>query len=65
MNVRRLLRESGIRPDKALGQNFLTDPAILERIASAARLTYDDIVLEIGAGTGALTQRLAQEAGYV
>jgi 16S rRNA (adenine1518-N6/adenine1519-N6)-dimethyltransferase len=65
MNVRRLLRQSGIRPDKALGQNFLTDCTILERIANAAQLTADDIVLEIGAGTGALTEQLAQDAGHV
>jgi 16S rRNA (adenine1518-N6/adenine1519-N6)-dimethyltransferase len=65
MNVRRLLRQSRIRPDKALGQNFLTDPNILDRIANAAGLTTDDFVLEIGAGTGALTQLLAQDAAYV
>ncbi|MGD9028955.1 MAG: 16S rRNA (adenine(1518)-N(6)/adenine(1519)-N(6))-dimethyltransferase RsmA [Anaerolineae bacterium] len=65
MNVRRLLRQSGIRPDKALGQNFLTDCTILQRIANAAQLTADDIVLEIGAGTGALTEQLAQDAGHV
>jgi 16S rRNA (adenine1518-N6/adenine1519-N6)-dimethyltransferase len=65
VNVRRLLRQSRIRPDKALGQSFLTDPTILERIAQAAGLTADDIVLEIGAGTGALTQLLARDAGYV
>jgi 16S rRNA (adenine1518-N6/adenine1519-N6)-dimethyltransferase len=65
VNVRRLLRQSRIRPDKALGQNFLTDPTLLERIAQAAGLTADDIVLEIGAGTGALTQLLARDAGYV
>jgi 16S rRNA (adenine1518-N6/adenine1519-N6)-dimethyltransferase len=65
MNVRRLLRQSKIRPDKALGQNFLIDHTILEKIANAARLTADEIVLEIGAGTGALTQLLAQNAGHV
>jgi 16S rRNA (adenine1518-N6/adenine1519-N6)-dimethyltransferase len=65
MNVRRALRQAGIRPDKALGQNFLTDPVILKRIANAADLTAGDIVLEIGAGTGALTEILARDAGYV
>jgi 16S rRNA (adenine1518-N6/adenine1519-N6)-dimethyltransferase len=65
MNVRSLLRQSGIRPDKALGQNFLTDPAILDRIARAAQLRANDIVLEIGAGTGALTEQLARDAGHV
>lgn len=65
MNVHSLLRRWNLRPDKALGQNFLVDSAILQRIVAAAQLTSHDIVLEIGAGTGALTQRLAQEAGHV
>jgi 16S rRNA (adenine1518-N6/adenine1519-N6)-dimethyltransferase len=65
MNVRRLLRQWNLRPDKALGQNFLTDRTILQRIAAAAELTPDDVALEIGAGTGALTQHLAEQAGHV
>jgi len=65
MNVRRLLRRWNLRPDKALGQNFLVDQTILERIADAADLTPDDVVLEIGAGTGALTRYLAQQAAHV
>jgi 16S rRNA (adenine1518-N6/adenine1519-N6)-dimethyltransferase len=65
MNVRRLLRKWNLRPDKALGQNFLVDQAILQRIAAAADLTPHDVALEIGAGTGALTQHLAPQAGHV
>jgi 16S rRNA (adenine1518-N6/adenine1519-N6)-dimethyltransferase len=65
MNVRRLLRQSGIRPEKSLGQNFLTDRSVLERIADAAELTAEDTVLEIGAGTGALTELLARRVGAV
>ena len=42
-------------PDKRLGQHFLTDPAILERIVDALDPAPDDVVLEIGAGTGSLT----------
>jgi 16S rRNA (adenine1518-N6/adenine1519-N6)-dimethyltransferase len=65
MNVHRVLRKWNLRPDKALGQNFLVDPVILERIANAADLGPTDVVLEIGAGTGALTEQLAQQAGHV
>jgi 16S rRNA (adenine1518-N6/adenine1519-N6)-dimethyltransferase len=65
MNVHRLLRKWKLRPDQALGQNFLIDETILGRIAEAAELTPDDIVLEIGAGTGALTTLLARDAGHV
>ena len=65
MDVRALLRAWNLRPDKGLGQNFLVDQAILQRIAAAAQLTANDVVLEIGAGTGALTRQLAQQAGHV
>lgn len=65
MNVRSLLRRWNVRPDKGMGQNFLVDETILQRIAAAAEPAPCDIVLEIGAGTGALTKVLAQEAGQV
>ncbi|HEY67836.1 MAG TPA: 16S rRNA (adenine(1518)-N(6)/adenine(1519)-N(6))-dimethyltransferase RsmA [Thermoflexia bacterium] len=65
MDVRRLLEQWGLRPSKGLGQNFLVDQAALERIVAAAELTPDDIVLEVGAGLGTLTRRLAQNAGHV
>ena len=50
---------------KKLGQNFLIDNNILEKIIEAAQITKDDCVLEIGPGIGTLTQRLAEEAGEV
>ena len=65
MNVRRLLEQWDLRPSKGLGQNFLTDQVILERIVAAAELTPHDVVLEIGAGLGTLTERLARDAGHV
>ncbi len=54
-----------IRPKKSLGQHFLRDPHHLERIADAADLTPDDVVLEVGPGTGALTAVLLARAGTV
>ncbi len=65
MDVRGLLRQWDLRPSKGLGQNFLCDQAILEKIVAAAELTPDDVVLEIGAGVGTLTELLAQAAGRV
>ncbi|MEI7620943.1 MAG: 16S rRNA (adenine(1518)-N(6)/adenine(1519)-N(6))-dimethyltransferase RsmA [Candidatus Moraniibacteriota bacterium] len=44
---------------KSLGQNFLKDEAVLAHIIEAANLTKDDVVLEIGPGQGALTEKLA------
>jgi len=52
-------------PKKHLGQNFLIDPHIVDRIIEALELREDDTVLEIGAGTGALTERLASKSGRV
>jgi 16S rRNA (adenine1518-N6/adenine1519-N6)-dimethyltransferase len=64
-SVRRLLREHGIKPRKGLGQNFLLSERLLERIIAAADLDPKDTVLEVGAGLGALTRRLAQSCGRV
>ena len=50
-------RASG-RRRKALGQHFLTDDSILDRIVDAAQLAPDDAVVEVGPGKGALTRRL-------
>jgi 16S rRNA (adenine1518-N6/adenine1519-N6)-dimethyltransferase len=65
MDVRDLLKRYDLRPSKGLGQNFLVNQAILEKIVAAAELTPDDTVLEIGAGLGTLTERLARAAGHV
>jgi 16S rRNA (adenine1518-N6/adenine1519-N6)-dimethyltransferase len=48
-----------------LGQNFLADPSLLDAIVREARLTEDDVVLEVGGGQGVLTQRLAEVARVV
>jgi len=60
-----LLDRYGLSPKKSLGQNFLVDPRVQERIVAAAQLQSDDVVVEIGAGLGALTTRLAEVAGRV
>lgn len=63
--VRELLREFGLRPRKRLGQHFLTDGNVLDRIARLALPVAGSPVLEIGAGLGALTCRLAARASQV
>ncbi len=62
---RALLERHNIQPKKSLGQNFLHDPGVLDKITAAADLTAADSVLEIGPGTGALTERLAASAQRV
>lgn len=60
-----LLRAHGLRPEKRLGQNFLCDRNLLERIVRAANLRPDDPALEIGGGLGGLTLALASAATRV
>lgn len=50
---------------KRFGQNFLIDAHVLEKIVSAAGITKDDCILEIGPGIGTMTQYLAESAGQV
>ncbi|MCT2583017.1 16S rRNA (adenine(1518)-N(6)/adenine(1519)-N(6))-dimethyltransferase RsmA [Actinophytocola sp. S1-96] len=57
-DVRRLAGELGLRPTKRLGQNFVHDPNTVRRIVTAAGLTDDDVVVEVGPGLGSLTLAL-------
>ncbi len=50
------------KPKKRLGQNFLIDPRVREKIAAACDISERDVVLEIGPGTGELTALLAHKA---
>ena len=63
--IAKIQQRFGISPLKQLGQNFLCDANVLDKIADAGGFTKADTVLEIGPGMGALTQRLAQRAGKV
>ena len=65
LNAYALLREHGLHADKGLGQNFLHDPASLEKIVSSAEIQPTDAVLEIGPGMGSLTRYLALSARTV
>ena len=53
------------RPRKSLGQHFLHDSRVVQRIVHAAELSPDDTVVEIGPGRGVLTRRLVQLTGRV
>ena len=60
-----LLSAWNIKAKKQLGQHFLTDPSTAEMIVERARISSADIVIEIGAGLGALTIPLAMAADKV
>ena len=64
-SLRGLLDQHRLRPSKGLGQNFLIDKAILAKIVETADLKANDVVLEIGPGTGILTKELARMAKKV
>jgi len=62
---RQLLRQFGFKPKKRLGQHFLIDKAVLERILAAAKLSPGDIVIEVGPGLGILTEGLARRGARI
>jgi 16S rRNA (adenine1518-N6/adenine1519-N6)-dimethyltransferase len=53
-----------LRAKKSLGQNFLINPGVLDKIVTAAELDKNDTVIEIGPGTGILTEKLAKANTY-
>jgi len=63
--IKHLLDQHRIQLKKSLGQNFLADENILELITAHAALSSNDVVIEIGAGMGTLTQKIAREAKQV
>ena len=65
LNIRALLNAHNLRPKKGLGQNFLSDPGILDRIVESAQIPPDACVLEVGPGLGSMTRYLAAAARQV
>lgn len=64
-DIRRLASELDLRPTKKLGQNFVIDPNTIRKIVSAASLTGQESVVEIGPGLGSLTLGLLEKAAEV
>ena len=60
-----LIKDFIILPTKSLGQNFLIDEDAADRIVAAAGITSDDVVVEIGPGLGALTEKLSEVSAHV
>ena len=60
-----IIHQYGIKPNKKLGQSFLIDINVINRISDAADISQDDIVVEIGAGIGVMTESVAKKAKRV
>lgn len=60
-----LIKKYDVHARKRFGQNFLTDPRVLDKIIAAADVTREDFVLEIGPGLGTMTRALCENAGHV
>jgi len=63
--ARKILRDHGIRPLKRLGQSFLEDRNAINKIISISDIREDDVVVEIGAGLGLMTESIAKRARKV
>lgn len=63
--IRQLIGKHGLRIKKSLGQNFLVDQNILDKIVAASEVHPNDTVIEIGPGLGALTEALAERVRRV
>ncbi len=60
-----LIKKYNINANKKLGQNFLIDEQVVENIIEAAKISKEDIVIEIGPGLGTLTNKLLEKAKKV
>ncbi|SMB86842.1 dimethyladenosine transferase [Desulfonispora thiosulfatigenes DSM 11270] len=65
MQLKELLNKHKFRFKKRFGQNFISDPGILDKIARSADIDSEDIIVEIGPGAGTLTRVLAKGAKRV
>ncbi|MFK7961606.1 MAG: 16S rRNA (adenine(1518)-N(6)/adenine(1519)-N(6))-dimethyltransferase RsmA [Phycisphaerales bacterium] len=63
--IKSLLASRGLRPNRKLGQNFLHEPVRVARLVASAELEAGDVVLEVGPGTGALTEALLEAGARV
>ncbi|MHC4155596.1 MAG: rRNA adenine N-6-methyltransferase family protein, partial [Planctomycetota bacterium] len=63
--IQKLLASAGVSPNKRFGQHFLIDLNLMRLLVESAGIHSNDIVLEVGCGTGSLTEELVQKAGRV
>lgn len=65
MNTKSIFKKYNIRPKKSLGQNFVINKSVIDKVIEAANLKPDDNIVEIGPGLGALTFELSPKSKKV
>lgn len=60
-----ILKKYNIRANKSLGQNFLINQDVIDKIVDSANISKEDLIIEIGPGLGTLTKELLERAGKV
>ena len=63
--IERLLASAGVSPNRRLGQHFLIDLNLMRLLIQSAHVHRNDVVLEVGCGTGSFTEGLSDVAGRV
>lgn len=63
--LKQKLQKYGISPNKVLGQNFLIDKKAVDLLIESAEIKKDDVVVEVGPGTGVITEELTKHAGEI
>ncbi len=64
-NTSEIIKKHGLKLTKALGQNFLTDFSVVQRIVDASDMDKDTLAIEIGPGVGSMTRELAERSAGV
>ena len=64
-DIEKLLAGAGTTPNRRLGQNFLIDLNLMRFLLDTANINEQDVVLEVGTGTGSFTDGLAERCGQV
>jgi 16S rRNA (adenine1518-N6/adenine1519-N6)-dimethyltransferase len=63
--VKHILKQYNIKPKRRLGQNFVICPSLISKMIDSANVESNDVVLEVGAGLGFLTRKIAERAKKV
>jgi 16S rRNA (adenine1518-N6/adenine1519-N6)-dimethyltransferase len=63
--IEQILASAGTTPNKRLGQNFLIDLNLMRKLIDTAEIQREDVVLEVGCGTGSFTEGLSEVAGFL